>query len=106
MIAEVLFPLALDETFYYEIPKDLEDKIKPGIRIYASFSKMQKTLGYIISVFDERQLNDVKFELKKIDKIIDNTPPFIVEKFIELSHFMSSRWFSSKGMILRDFLRY
>ncbi len=106
MIAEVLFPLALDDTFYYEIPKELEDKIKPGVRIYASFAKMDRALGYVISVFDKREVDLSKFELKKIDKIIDKEPPFVVEKFIEISEFISSRWFSTKGMILRDFLRY
>lgn len=105
MIAEVLFPVALDKTFYYRVPKELEPHIKPGIRIYASFARRKKVLGYIISVFDKVEM-DLDFELKKIDKIIDTTPPFVVEKFIELATFISQRWFSTRGMILRDFLRY
>lgn len=106
MIAEVLFPVALDKTFYYEVPKELESKIKPGIRIYASFAKRKRVLGYIISVIDQIDKNNISFELKKIDKIIDSNPPFVVEKFIEIASFMSARWFSTRGMILRDFLRY
>ncbi|MCX7641748.1 MAG: hypothetical protein N2Z20_03845 [Elusimicrobiales bacterium] len=106
MIAEVLFPVALDKTFYYDIPLELQEKIKPGIRIYASFSYRKKVIGYVVSVLDKVEEQNFEFQLKKIDKIIDTEPPFIVEKFLELSSYISERWFSPRGMVLRDFLRY
>lgn len=106
MIAEVLFPVALDETFYYEIPENLVGKIKPGIRIYASLARRKKAVGYVINVFEKKEGEVFDFKLKTIDKIIDESPPFVVEKFIELSSFISLRWVSKRGMVLRDFLRY
>lgn len=105
MIAEILFPVALDKTFTYEIPEDIKDKIKPGIRIYASFSHRKKVLGYVISVKENYEKTS-DFELKQIDKIIDEKPIFIFEKFIEISEYISRRWFSPRGLVLASFLRY
>ena len=105
MIAEVLFPVALDKTFYYKIPDELKDKIKPGIRIYSSFANRKKVLGYVISIRDKADI-DESIEIKRIDKIIDSESVFVIEKFIEISNYISKRWVSPLGMVLRDFLRF
>jgi len=107
MIAEVLFPVALDKTFYYRVDDSLKDLIKPGVRIYSSFSHRKKVLGYVISVKnDDEVVIDFDRELKKIDKVIDKESVFVVERFINIANFMSKRWFSLLGMVLRDYLRY
>ena len=107
MIAEVLFPVALDKTFYYRVDDSLKDLIKPGVRIYSSFSHRKKVLGYVISVKnDDEVVIDFDRELKKIDKVIDKESIFVVEKFINIANFMAGRWVSPIGMVLRDYLRY
>ncbi|HOL63521.1 MAG: hypothetical protein N2Z60_05385 [Elusimicrobiales bacterium] len=105
MIAEVLFPVALDKTFYYKVPEDLKSKIKKGLRIYSSFANREKVLGYVIDLKEEDGFEN-RFELKEIEEIIDENPIFIVEKFMELSEFMSQRWVSPLGMVLGEFLRF
>jgi len=105
MIAEILFPVAIDQTFTYIIPDELKDKIKPGIRVYASFSHRDKVLGYVISVSEKANISS-EYQLKKIDKIIDEKPVYIFEKLIEISNFISGKWYSPKGLVLASFLRY
>jgi len=108
MIAEILFPVALDKTFYYKIPQSLEKDIKPGLRIYASFANRKKVLGYVVSLKNESDITDLTgiSELKEIDTIIDSKPLFILEKLLEISDFISKRWFSPSGLVLANFLRY
>lgn len=106
MICEIIFPVNIDKSFYYEVGSDLIDKIKPGIRVYSSFAHRKKVVGYVISLRESLDPDSNLITLKKIDGIIDEKPIFIVEKFIELSGFIARRWGSNPGMVLRNFLRY
>ncbi|MEF3280082.1 MAG: hypothetical protein K6357_03855 [Elusimicrobiota bacterium] len=109
MIAEILFPVALDKTFFYKISDDIKSKIQPGVRVYASFGSREKVLGYVLSIKDEKDIaNSIKpdLEIKSISKVIDLKPIFDAEKFISISTFISKRWLSPLGLVLLDFLRF
>lgn len=107
MIAEILFPIALDKTFYYRVDEKLKDKIKPGIRIYTPLAYRNKVLGYVISVKEEEEINLKEIpQLKSIIKIIDEKPIYNIDEFKKISEFISNRWFSPWGLVLENFLRH
>ena len=70
MIVEVLVELSnrnIDKTFDYLVPKELEDKIKIGIRVLISFGN-QKLEGFVLKI---KKQDNSSYELKEIEEIVD-----------------------------------
>ena len=70
MVAGVLVEISnknVDKIFDYKIPKELEEKIKVGIRVLVPFGRMM-IVGFELEIKDE--LND-KYELKEIIEVKD-----------------------------------
>lgn len=77
MIAEVLVDVkakAVDKTFDYKVPKDLETVIEVGQRIHVPFGP-RFVMGYVLGLKED---TDVK-RLKSIHKIIDLIPSLTQE---------------------------
>jgi primosomal protein N' (replication factor Y) len=85
MIAEVLVDVkakAVDKTFDYKVPKDLEPVIEVGQRIHVPFGP-RFVMGYVLGLKED---TDIK-GLKSIQKIIDLIPSLTPE-LIELGKSM------------------
>ncbi len=70
MVAGVLVEISnknVDKIFDYKIPKELEEKIKVGIRVLVPFGRMM-IVGFVLEIKDE--FND-KYELKEIIEVKD-----------------------------------
>lgn len=92
MIAEVILnsnAKDLDRTFDYEIPKDMQYKIKIGSRVLVPFGK-RKILeeGFVVNIKETTE-----FKTKEIVKIEEN--PFIDESKIKLAKWISKRYFAN-----------
>lgn len=92
MQAQVLVELkakSLDKTFTYEIPDELLEKVKIGIRVIVPFSN-RKLEGFVLDIGNY----DINYKVKKILSIID-TEPILDEELIELGKYMSKKTLSN-----------
>ena len=90
MIAEVILNSKakdLDRSFDYEVPKELEEKIKIGNRVLVPFGR-RKILeeGFVINLKKQSE-----YETKPIKSIEEN--PFLNENKIKLAKWISKRYF-------------
>lgn len=89
MYADILVEInALEKTFSYKIPKDIEAKI--GMRALVPFGSRQLE-GFIMKVYDEGNFG---YEVKDIIKLIDEHP-VINEEMIELGKYISKKYLST-----------
>ena len=93
MYADVLVELkakGIDQTFTYEIPKELLNTIKVGVRVQVPFGKMILE-GFVLKINDNYSGD---FELKTIIKQID-MEPVLNEEMLELGIYMSKKTLSN-----------
>ncbi|MDR1253423.1 MAG: primosomal protein N' [Oscillospiraceae bacterium] len=94
-----------DQEFFYEIPKDLLNKLKPGCRVLVPFGVSNKhKIGMVLSIekfngfsdiFQDinAKNNDVDMsKIKQIFELIDETPIFNQE-FISLVKYMKEKYY-------------
>lgn len=93
MTVEVLVELKakkVDKTFTYLVPKNLEDKIKIGIRVLVSF-KYQKLEGFVLKIENDKIYD---YELKEIISIVD-FDSVLNSEMLELGKYISKKTMST-----------
>lgn len=66
---------AIDKTFTYEIPNNLEDQIKVGHRVKVPFGKGNRVSeAFVVKIYDKDNLSKENIKLKCISKICDRDP--------------------------------
>ena len=94
MYAEVLIEYnskAIDKTFTYIIPNDLQNKIKKGMKVKVPFAS--KTInGFVTNILDSYTS---EFELKEIDSIVDE---YLVlnEEMLSLGSYLQEKTLCTK----------
>ena len=79
----------LDRPYDYKIPRELEDKALPGVRVYVPFSNgNRRTEGVILALAEESSYD----RLKSIQAVLDEEPILTPEQ-IKLALFMRERFF-------------
>ncbi|MBA4309129.1 MAG: primosomal protein N' [Chlorobiaceae bacterium] len=68
MFIEVVFPLHFRKAFTYSVPKELENYLKPGIRVVAPFGPRVMT-GVVVSLLEQKPA--IKEEIKAIQDVLD-----------------------------------
>ncbi len=97
MYIEAVFNLPINSTFYYSIPDSTDPgKVKTGLRISAEFGR-RKLTGFIVNILVDKPETD--FEIKKIDRIIDDEPLFD-DQFYLLAKWISGMYLCSPGEAL------
>ena len=87
MIVKVLVELSnknIDRTFDYIVPKDLEEKVKIGIRVKVPFAS-QELEGFVLEISSSSDFSD----LKEIISIVDDDI-VLNEELLELGKYMQS----------------
>ena len=96
MISEVVIntkALELNTTYEYIVPKEFEDSILVGQRVFVPFGNT-KTVGYVTKTKDKSDFDCNK--LKSIIDIIDDEP-LLSSDDIKLAYEISKRYFTSLG---------
>ena len=75
----------IDQTFTYLVSKELEDKIKIGIRVLVPFGN-QKLEGFVLAFNKE----EITYKLKSIIDIIDEEP-VLTEEMLKLGQYISDK---------------
>lgn len=86
MVCECLVELLhvfLEKTFTYLVPKELEDKIKVGMRVEVPFGK-RNLEGFVMSISNDKR-DDI--DLKNIIRLVDDYP-VLNKELLELGKYM------------------
>ena len=93
MYANVLieYPVkTLDKTFTYIIPKNLLNQIRVGMKVLVPFAN-RIINGFVTNI---KETNDSEYELKEINKIVDEY--FCLnEELMEMGSFLQSKTFNN-----------
>ncbi|GAA0460847.1 primosomal protein N' [Alkalibacillus silvisoli] len=81
---------AIDSLFDYEIPKQLQQVVKPGVRVIIPFGP-RKVMGFVIEVTDFSHFD----KLKKIDSVMDYEP-VLTRELLDLS-----KWLQQETLCFR-----
>lgn len=90
MTVNVLVELSnrnIDKYFTYNVPKNLESKVKVGIRVKVPFGK-QKLEGFIMEIEDNKNVKDI--ELKDIYEIVDEDI-ILNDELLKLGHYIKEK---------------
>ncbi|NLZ95863.1 MAG: hypothetical protein GX921_08580, partial [Bacteroidales bacterium] len=71
LFADVILPLALADSYTYEIPKELENSIQPGHRVIVPFGRNKFYTAIVFKVHQNRPEN---ISLKEIHSQLDSNP--------------------------------
>ena len=71
LFADVILPLALADSYTYQIPKDLERSIQPGHRVIVPFGKNKFYTAIVLRIHQNRPKH---ISLKEIHSQLDSNP--------------------------------
>ena len=71
LFVDVILPLALADSYTYEVPKELESTIKPGHRVIVPFGKNKFYTAIVLRVHQNRPHN---ISLKEVHSQLDSNP--------------------------------
>lgn len=90
MIAEIIINSNvknLNKTFDYNIPYELQDKVKIGARVFVKFGNIKKLEeGFVIGIKENSE-----YKVKNIEKVEENS--YIGKEEIKLAKWMANRYF-------------
>jgi len=92
----------VDRSFQYEVPAEMQDKIRPGMQVKIPFGKADRTRsGYVVSLSDE-----ASYDLVKIKKIlaIPDMGVTIESRLIELASWIRINYGSTMIQALKTVL--
>jgi primosomal protein N' (replication factor Y) len=96
LFAEVVFPLPVDQSFFYIVPTAWTGAAKAGSRVMAPLgNKVQ--MGFIVRLSDRGP--DRTINLKEIVEVVDEVPQ-ISEDILSFTQQLSAAYFSSWGEFL------
>lgn len=79
----------IDRPYDYLVPEELQDQLRPGMRVYVPFSRSnRRTEGVVLAVADGSKLESLKPVLAVLDP-----EPVLTEEQIRLALFMRERFF-------------
>ena len=97
MFCKVVFDVPLDRDFDYRVPAELENSVRPGVRVTAPFGHLL-TVGLVVQITEVSNLSQ-HIKLKDITHVVDNRPLFGSDLF-SLAKCIKSRWGGAIGQIL------
>ena len=98
LYVDVILPLPLDGLFTYSVPTELEEKVRPYIRVKVPFGITKTHTALIVNSHTEPPQCD--FEIKSIIAILDDSPILLPNQF-KLWEWISSYYMSPLGDIMQ-----
>ncbi len=94
--AEIAFDIPLHRTFHYSVPRELIDRVRPGVRVAAPFGG-QRLTGVVWRLSPPPE----GVPLKAIDSVVD-PEPLLTDELLDLAGWISRRWCAPIGEALRS----
>ena len=98
MYCSLAFPQDVYQTYTYKVPEEFAEKLKPGMRVNASFGARAQ-IGYCLDVFSVLPAKPA-YNLKSISNVIDSSPIFSKE-LIKLIKWIADYYLAPIGMCCR-----
>ncbi len=95
IFVDLAIPTGIDRLFTYTVPPELQDRIKPGVRVAAPFGK-KTIIGFVVNISKTTEL----VKLKNIIDVLDDET-FISEEMLKLTKWISEYYFAPWGEVLR-----
>jgi primosomal protein N' (replication factor Y) len=96
LYAEVIIPLALPQTYTWQVPAKFKHEIKIGIRVEVQL-RNKKYAGIVANLFTTI---DEKFKPKEILNILDDEP-IVYEKQLALWQWIAQYYMCTKGEVMQ-----
>lgn len=97
LYADVILPLALQATYTYSVPFEMEKMIQPGVRVVVSFGQRRLYSALVYRVHTEKpQVQQVKDILQVID-----TTPIVLPSQYELWEWLAEYYMCSLGEVMK-----
>ncbi|MBC7124174.1 MAG: primosomal protein N' [Bacteroidales bacterium] len=97
LYADVILPLALQATYTYSVPFEIEKMIQPGVRVVVSFGQRRLYSALVYRVHSEKpQVQQVK----DILQVIDNTPIVLSSQY-KLWEWLAEYYMCSLGEVMK-----
>ncbi len=93
---DLAIPDTVDKLFTYAVPLELQDAVKPGIRVTAPFGKRPR-VGFVVTTSTRPPAVS---GIKMIQDVLD-TEPLISEQLLNLTKWMSEYYFAPLGDVLK-----
>ena len=94
--ADILLPLALEDTLTYGIPSDLQ--LAVGQRVVVQLGKRKRYTGLVERLHDEAPAEGV--ELKYVEEVVDDAPLLRPEQ-LRFWEWLSQYYICTKGEVLK-----
>ncbi len=101
MYAQVVFPLPFKNAFTYSVPKEFEERVKPGVRVIVPFGKRTLT-GFVVGLSEQPQ-TDAK--IKNVYDVLDSVPVFN-QKDLKFYEWIAEYYLCSLGEALKNSVPY
>ncbi len=92
---DVILPLALGKLYTYSVPEELENKVKPGVRVEVQFGKTRIYSALVRSVHQ----NKPDYQPKLVFSVLDNMP-IVTEQQLSLWEWIASYYCCSTGEVM------
>ncbi len=93
--AQVVFPVAVDRVFTYEIPERFLEDAVPGVRVLCPFGPRRIT-GFIVDRIESAEVD----KLKEIEEVLDPTPLF-TPQVLQLARWIADYYLCGWGEVLK-----
>ena len=101
MYAEAYLPIAVNQTFSYLIPENLEEEIKKGSLVRLPFGN-RFSIGYIDSIIENQEYSG---KIKSIDSLISNIAVDNSD-IQELINWIHRYYLAPKGLIVKNIFSF
>jgi primosomal protein N' (replication factor Y) (superfamily II helicase) len=101
MYCQVVFPLPFRNSFTYQIPPDMLESVKVGVRAVVPFGKRTLT-GFIVGL---SETTDIKEKIKSVKDVLDEQPIFD-DTALKFYEWISEYYLSSVGEALKNSVPY
>lgn len=97
IFAEVVIPLALPKNYTWSIPIEMNELVKPGMRVEVVLGKHKKYAGIIKTLTDS---GPTAFQPKPVLNVLDDEP-LVFEQQLRLWQWISSYYMCTEGEVMQ-----
>ncbi|NSW94305.1 MAG: primosomal protein N' [Bacteroidales bacterium] len=95
--ADILLPLAVKDVFTWQVPPQLSDKLKPGMRVLVQFGNKKLYSGIVKRLHNEKK--DIR-TVREIIKVLDEEP-VVREIHIRFWHWLAEYYMCTEGEVMK-----
>lgn len=95
--ATIILPLAVDQTYTYEVPTELQATVEIGKRVEVQFGKKRIYAGIVKSIYESEP---PEHAMKAIRNVLDDQP-ILLPKHLQFWKWMSTYYMCSEGSVMQ-----